>query len=84
MSSAAEQDTKTLDAIFFDYISICIDEAGFFPYPGMSKDASGKLSLAAITTPELALKWFWNAVLVDKESEVIFWYRQTRKTWTRN
>ncbi len=46
-------------------------EAGFFPYPGMSKDASGKLSLAAITTPELALKWFWNAVLVDKESEVI-------------
>lgn len=57
---------------FHGHISRVVDEKGVYPFPGMSKDRDGKLTIAALCETDTAFRWFWHQIANEQAVECIF------------
>lgn len=59
--------------MFFDYATLSIDEKGIYPQPGLVIRDDGTKEICALAQHPLDIyKWFWERVLTDNVSELLF------------
>lgn len=68
--------TEFLDS-FHTYVSELIDEAGVYPFPGISRFQDCK-EIAAITDAELAFRWFFKQIAKGASECVVALDRTTK------